>query len=43
MINEIENVDSLRNVSMIPIIILLADDDFIQVWVPMVIDSYEED
>lgn len=43
MRNEIENIDSLINVSMIPVNSLTADDDFIRIWVPMVIDSDEEE
>jgi hypothetical protein len=43
MTNEIENVFTLINGSMIPANIFPSDNEFIQVWVPMVIDSDEED
>lgn len=41
--NEIENADFLINGSMIPFNIFPADNEFIRVWVPMVIDPDQED
>lgn len=42
MIYEIEKVDSRVKAPMLPVNILPSADEFIRIWVPMVIESEEE-